>query len=40
MHFESHQTEAHHREEHLLKIRLIDLIKSCQQNLDNLRGIF
>ena len=40
MHYESHQTEDHHREEHSLKISLIDLTKSCQQNLDHLRGIF
>ena len=33
------QTENHHRKEHWLKIGLIDLIKSCQQNLDSLRGI-
>ena len=40
MHFESHQTESHHREERWLKIGLTDLIKSRQQNLDHLRGIF
>ena len=40
MHFESHQTEDCHREEHWIKIGLTGLIKSCQQNLDHLRGIF
>ena len=35
MHFESYQTEDHHREEHWLKIGMVDLIKSCQQNLDH-----
>ena len=40
MDFESHQTDDHHKEEHYLKISLIDLIKFCQQNLDNLREIF
>ena len=35
MHFESHQTEDHHREKHSLKLSLIDLIKSCHQNLDH-----
>ena len=39
MHVESHQTEDHHREEHSLKINLIDLMKSSQQYLDHLRGI-
>ena len=28
MHFDSHQTEDHHREEHQLKISLTDLMKS------------
>ena len=40
MHFESHQTEDHHREEYELKIGVIDLINFYQQNLDHLRGIF
>ena len=39
MHFESHQTEDHYREEHYLKLSLINLIKSCQQNLDHSRAI-
>ena len=39
MHFESHQTEDYYREEHYLKLSLINLIKSCQQNLDHSRAI-
>ena len=41
MHFEGHQIEDHYIKEHSLKIiSLIDLIKSCQHNLDHLREIF
>ena len=41
MHFEGHQIEDHYIKEHSLKIiSLIDLIKSCQHNLDHLRETF